>query len=449
MFSIFFKIRFYSWYFFALIIIVAAIGGFSTAYTYSKVTTLTQKSLLEHVSTVATAIEYDLILSLKGSEEDLANPDYIVLKQKLTKIRELSDNVRFVYLAGFREGNPFFFVDSEPADSPDYSPPGQVYPEATPAFRNSFFSKESIIEDISSDRWGTWLTSLTPIINSENGQIIAVMGMDIDASSYFQTAYTYAALPATITCFIVLLITFVFLLWRRERKFLEFKSELVAIASHEIRTPLIGVTWLTDVLLQEDRNSLTLSQKDSILLIQESGKNLLMTVNSLLDLFATEKMTDGKIVKESVAIVDLLQEIAVDFKLAAREKEITLIFDIPVSSNISITGDRDKIKRMFNNLISNAIKYSKRHSEIILGCKPCGKKIVFWIRDHGIGIPEKDQQRVFKGFYRSKNAKQFVADGTGLGLRYVKQTVELHSGRVWLESKENVGSTFFVELPTS
>lgn len=439
-------IKYYSWYYPTVIGVVLIVGVLSTAYTYVKVTESAKRSLLEHVSAVANALEPHHIVTLAGNESDLSNEDYIILKERLEKIRVMSHDVRFIYLTGFRDGNPFFLADSEPEDSEDYSPPGQVYEEASPIFRSVFLSKEPIVEGIFSDRWGTWLTALSPIIDPDNDEVVAVLGMDMNARIYYQMVYVYSALPAVVAGFVILLFVIGYTIRKREQKFLEFKSELVSIASHEIRTPLTGISWITEGLLRKSGN-MAQDQKNDIELIKSHSRNLLSTINDLLDLSAVEKIGTKKLNKQEIAMLSFLQKLAENFQLSLEEKSLKLIFDGSLSSGISVLGDEDRLKRMFNNLISNAIKYSKDGGIITIGCNLEDKRATIWIKDQGIGIPQKDQPKIFDGFYRSENAKQAVEGGTGLGLRYVRQIVQLHDGRVWCESEENKGSTFFVELP--
>ncbi|MBI5401386.1 HAMP domain-containing histidine kinase [Candidatus Wolfebacteria bacterium] len=439
--------KFYSWYYPTVIGFVFVVGVLSTAYTYVKVTSSVKESLLKHASAIAYALEPRHIAILTGAETDLTNPDYIALKERFKKIRESSGDIRFAYLTGYRDGNSFFFVDSEPEDSPDYSPPGQVYYEAGPGFRDPFINndKTPATEEIYSDRWGTWLTAITPIIDPENNQVIALMGIDMDAGLYYQMVFAYSALPAAAASFFIFLFAVGYIIRKREQKFIEFKSELVSIASHEIRTPLTGISWVIAGLLRDSGN-LSPSQKSDIELVKNYSRNLLLTVNDLLDLSAVEKIGTKKLNKQKIVMFPFFEKIAKNFHLALKEKSLKLIFDPFFIPDIAVSGDEDCLKRMFNNLISNAIKYSKSGGEITIGCMPRERSIVFWVKDQGIGVPINDKERIFEGFYRAENAKQIKESGTGLGLRYVRQIAELHGGKVWCESEENIGSTFFVEL---
>ncbi|MBD3251136.1 hypothetical protein GF380_01540, partial [Candidatus Uhrbacteria bacterium] len=110
--------------------------------------------------------------------------------------------------------------------------------------------------------------------------------------------------------------------------------------------------------------------------------------------------------------------------------------------------DQDKIQQVLNNLVSNAVKYSKDHGTVQIGCK-CSNPdyVTISIKDAGYGIPKRQQHRVFQKFFRADNVVSKIASGTGLGLYIVKAIVEAHGGRIWFDSIEDVGTTFYVSLP--
>lgn len=444
------QIKSFSWYYPLIITFVLVTGVLATVYTYIKATSSAQETLLEHVSVVANTLESHHIITLSGSEADLIHPDYIILKKRFQKIKELSDNnIRYIYLTGYRNGQPFFFADSEPESSLGYAPPGLIYGNASPTLNNIFSSRRSIVENVFSAGKETWLSALAPVIDPETDHVVAVLGMDLSARQYYRTIYTYSILPASVTSFFAILLVIGYIIRKREQQLLSFKSELVSIASHEIRTPLTGISWVAESLLQSHSENLSAGQKEGIRIIEDNSWNLLATINDLLDFSAAENIKSVKFVKQQIFLPPFIEELAKNFELSMRKKNVKLVFDPSFTSDTSVFGDRDRLRRLFNNLISNAIKYSEPDSTITVGSERREKSLVFWIKDRGIGIPQKDQERVFNGFYRAENAKKITESGTGLGLLYVRQIAELHRGRVWCESKENIGSTFFVEFPKS
>jgi signal transduction histidine kinase len=109
--------------------------------------------------------------------------------------------------------------------------------------------------------------------------------------------------------------------------------------------------------------------------------------------------------------------------------------------------DISKVRHVITNLIDNAIKYSKQDGKIEVNCVKDKSEVVFFVRDNGIGIPQEQQKRLFEKFFRADNAVLSETDGTGLGLYIVRAIVEAHDGKVWFESVENKGTTFYIKLP--
>lgn len=431
-----------------MIIVFAIIflGLISVIYTATYTDRTLKETLLQRTKTIAETLDPKEVALLKGVPEDETSSTYLEIKRRLHNVAVANPDTRFVYLMGWRQGNPFFYVDSEPSDSLDVSPPGQVYDEADYVLRNIFEDKIAIVDSIFTDRWGTWFSAFAPVLDPNTGDLVAIVGMDIDAHQYYYTLVTYTAAPAIIFLLLVLLVLSILYLRNKDTQEINLKSELVSIASHEIRTPLTGISWAVDSILQNSGN-LSKDQTTDIMTIKNITTRLLAIVNDLLELSSAEKITDKKEIKRQIVMLPFLQDLVKNLELSFREKNIKVVLDPSLSLNIIIVGDTDKIKRMFNNLISNAIKYSKMNGVVTISCLTSGKKVTFSIEDGGIGIPTKDVTKIFQGFYRASNAQKADESGTGLGLRYVRQIAELHGGRVWCSSTENVGSTFYVELP--
>jgi signal transduction histidine kinase len=391
-------------------------------------------------------LDVDGIKKLTGTTADLKSPEYALIKKQLSKMQKASDGVRFVYLTGYRDGSIFFFADSEPADSPDYSPPGQIYTEASPNFINVFLNKKSFVEGPYSDRWGTWVSGLVPITDPATGEVVAVMGMDSSASTYYQTVYLYSSFPAVGASFVILLIVIVLIIRKREQKTMALQYELVSIASHEIRSPLTGIRWAIYSLMEETSPTCSPEHLAAMKQIKESSDRLLDTINDLLDVSTASQGYSSKKDWQPVDVKLVIDDVVKACQLETQKNSLEIVFDKSFTSAF-VFGDQDKFKRLFGNLLTNAIKYSEANSTITIGCDQKEDNWVFWVKDQGIGIPEKEQKKVFNGFYRADNAKSKTNLGTGLGLYYVKQIVESHKGKIWFESKENVGTTFFVQFP--
>jgi len=144
-----------------------------------------RNSLVQQAQLVAQAMDFKHVQALAGTAADLGSPDYLRLKEQFVAIRSADPQCRFVYLMGRRaDGTVFFFVDSEPAGSKDYSPPGQAYEEATANDHRMFDTGEVSVAGPDPDRWGIWVSALVPITDPDSGKVAAVLGMDVDARAW-------------------------------------------------------------------------------------------------------------------------------------------------------------------------------------------------------------------------------------------------------------------------
>ena len=165
------------------------------------------------------AIDAGHILSLNGSESDLNLPEYRNIKERLMQGHLAYPRCRFLYLMGMRpDGTVFIFADSEQEDSKDYSPPGQPYIEVSDAYRNVFFTGKMTIEGPISDRWGRWVSTLSPIVNSNTGKVLAVLGMDIEAREWKMIIFYHSIFPITISLCASILIAFLLHMRRRDKR---------------------------------------------------------------------------------------------------------------------------------------------------------------------------------------------------------------------------------------
>jgi signal transduction histidine kinase len=265
-------------------------------------------------------------------------------------------------------------------------------------------SQRPVIEGIASDRWGTWLTALAPVIDPDTGRLVAVMGMDLNARAYYQTVFVYSALPAVAAGFIILLVIVGFVIRRREEAFLQFKAELVALASHEIRTPLTGISWLAESLLAEGE-TFSPAERQRLQAIDERSRSVLVTVNDLLDLSAAEKRRHPAVAHE-VIVRTLLEKIFAQVSLTLQERQLKTKFDRSVTPTAALCGEADRLQMVFSNLVANAVKYSRPGGTITIGYRTERGSTVVWVKDQGIGVPLADQSKIFDGGYRAENAKQ-------------------------------------------
>lgn len=192
--------------------------------------------LLEKASIAKTGVSLEQVRSLNGSAADYRSPEYQLLKTQLGKIRASDQDIRFAYLMGQREdGTIIIYADSEPPESENYSPPGEVYDEASTVLRALFESGEKVTEGPLSDRWGTWVSGFIPITDPATGRVIAVFGMDIDARDWNRLILG-SSLPTLIAILLIVLIILVSALFQRrseeERRRLETSEKKFSEAFH-------------------------------------------------------------------------------------------------------------------------------------------------------------------------------------------------------------------------
>jgi signal transduction histidine kinase/DNA-binding response OmpR family regulator len=221
------------------------------------------------------------------------------------------------------------------------------------------------------------------------------------------------------------------------------KSEFLAIMSHEIRTPMNGVIGMTSLLAETD---LTDSQRDCVGTIQSSGESLLSVINDILDF---SKIESGKMQMEcspfhlEQCVEESLGLFGPQIRLKGLEAAYLVSPDVPVH----LMGDAMRLRQILVNLIGNAIKFTaKGEVAIEVQCQSHdidGHHLLFSVADSGIGIPKESIDKLFRAFQQVDTSTTRRYGGTGLGLVICKRLTEFMDGKMWVESKPGVGSTFF------
>jgi len=224
------------------------------------------------------------------------------------------------------------------------------------------------------------------------------------------------------------------------------KSEFVSVTSHQLRTPLTGIKWFSELLLKGKAGTLKPEQKDYIQQVSDSNDRMIKLVDDLLDVSHIDEMGKFKIILAKEDFSSIINETVDRQKNIAKEKGIKIKLSPKCKLKMFLSVDREKIEQALQNILSNAIKYSPEGGIISVDCNKKDGKLVCSFADKGIGIPTYQQPRVFERFFRADNVIT-VGSGTGLGLYIAKFIVESHDGKIWFESKENKGTTFYISLP--
>ena len=231
----------------------------------------------------------------------------------------------------------------------------------------------------------------------------------------------------------------------KDREIDQAKTEFVSLASHQLKTPLSAINWYSEMVLEEEVGPLNEKQKEYLKNLYDANRRMVELVNSLLNVsvidlgaFAVEPSpTDFSAVADEV-LTELKPQI--DLKKLRLDKE----YDKQVPS---INADPKLLRIIFHNLLSNAVKYTAPNGVIGLALKKEGDNILIRVTDTGYGIPAADQGKIFTKLFRADNVRDKEAEGTGLGLYIVKAVVEAGGGRIWFDSLEGRGTSFFITLP--
>ncbi|MDA0243616.1 MAG: GAF domain-containing protein [Chloroflexi bacterium] len=222
------------------------------------------------------------------------------------------------------------------------------------------------------------------------------------------------------------------------------KSQFLASMSHELRTPLNSIIGFADVLLEGIDGELNERMEEDVLLIREGGQHLRALIGDILDM---AKIEAGRM-DLSYSLVDLervAHEVMAATSGLVKDKPIEL--KLTKDEGMFVEVDRTRLVQILLNLLSNAAKFTDR-GVIELGMKhDDAEHVLISVRDSGVGIKPEDASQVFEQFRQIGDMENRKAGGTGLGMPITKQLVELHGGRIWLESVHGEGTTFFVRLP--
>jgi K+-sensing histidine kinase KdpD len=396
-------------------------------------------SLLNRVETMATMLDPARVESIKARDEN-AETNEVYLKNKLLIARSVNSDAQALYVLATTKTNlVYYLVDSETAGAPV----GQPYKDASEALKASFYSGAPFIEGPVTTQSDTKLSVISPVFD-HTGQQIAVIGMRVLPSSYYSLMIVAALIPVIATLLLSAVFVMTDTMRKRRQESVRMRSELVSIASHELRTPLTGIRWGEESLM---RNKLEKTSRDVLQSMYDSTIRLQESIEDILQLANWQAGRKQELLKTSTDLIHVFEGIFATQKLPAAQKNVTLEFDRKMPKKLLITCDAQRMKRVLNNLISNAIKYSKQGTSVVIGHERVDGKHVITIRDHGIGIPADEQEKVFAGFYRATNAVAQESNGTGMGLYMSRNTIEQHGGKLWLVSEEGKGTTVYIELP--
>ncbi|MFZ4521844.1 MAG: sensor histidine kinase [Bacteroidales bacterium] len=285
-----------------------------------------------------------------------------------------------------------------------------------------------------------------PLDGLESGK-----GMELKLIFPEKKQFIVAEMGAMFITSVILILVVLVMFWRtvlsllKEQKISEHTTDFVNNMTHEFRTPLTNIA-LAGRMIQKDS---TIGHEDKIKhytgIILDENEKLRLQVEQVLSMTALER---GEIPLLTTALDfhELITEVirSMNLQIECKQGSLTLNLD---ASRCMISGERICLVNALNNLIDNAIKYSKKQPDLSVQTANIGQNLVVAVTDKGMGIPKEYQKSVFRKFFRVPTGDVHDVKGFGLGLAYVKKIVELHGGTILLQSEVGRGTTFTITLP--
>jgi signal transduction histidine kinase len=227
------------------------------------------------------------------------------------------------------------------------------------------------------------------------------------------------------------------------------RADLTDMVVHDLRSPLSGINLSIDMLAESFKDPEKKAFQDRFIgNARSSIQRMLNLINQLLDMTRLEA-GQLELNRASIPISDLLNTRAKAFTVQSEANKVKLMVE-PANGLPCVLADENFISRVLDNLIDNALKYTGSGGTISLLAKPNGREVIVQVQDTGEGIPSDSLNRIFEKYAQVKNQEnKETRQGTGLGLPFCRMVVEAHDGRIWVDSKVGVGSTFSFTLPIS
>ncbi|MCD4769113.1 MAG: hypothetical protein K8R35_02965 [Bacteroidales bacterium] len=443
------KISQLNMYFLLSLIVLAIFGTLYIHYTCTKSNNTTSEKALANARTIEVLINGEMFKQLRAIPEDEGTIAYESIKKRLINQISIQKDVCFIYIYTQKNGKLIIMVDSEPADSKNYSPPGQEYTGANVDYKKPLENGDCLITEPVSDHWGKWISILVPMENTETGEVIAVLGVDYPASIWHSKAIS-DILQAGIIVFAIFIlliafyITFLVQLNRQLKELNATKDKLFSIIAHDLRSPFNCIVGFSELLCENIKDYDIEKSGNFIKQINSSAKH---TLNLLDNLLAWAKTQTGQIdfKPQKIHVQPIIQEIIDSLDSSARIKNISL--NHFQSSDIAVYADKNMLQTVLRNLISNAIKFTNTDGRVDINVISDQDQIKITIADNGVGMDEETQNNLFKIDANLTTNGTANEKGSGLGLILCKEFAEKLGGKIWIESILGEGSKFILTIP--
>ena len=226
-------------------------------------------------------------------------------------------------------------------------------------------------------------------------------------------------------------------------------NEAVTILSHQLRTTLTVANWGIEITLKNYDQHLTETDKEMLNSVSKEIQTIVMQSVNLLDIATVEsgKMTLALVSTTLGALQTIAHETMTKFKSTAEKKKVVLNETIKLDPEVKLLADPLRIRFIIENLTENALNYTPEGNTVDVSITNDTNYLHIVVKDTGIGIPMPEWPKIFGRFYRATNARNLISTGTGVGLYLSKEYVGLHHGTIRFETRENMGTTFYVSIP--
>jgi len=284
--------------------------------------------------------------------------------------------------------------------------------------------------------------------------IFVLMGI-INIISCFSTyiiGSSYVEDPLIITLIVILITGFLFILsfivtqsFENLAEASRMKLEFLTILSHEMRAPFSNLRWVVELLTSGKAGEMEKRHKEYLYILKENSERMEQLINKLITVTKIEQRK-VPLKREYFSLKDLIEKTILEFKANAESSSVKIEFEAQ-SDLPEIFADSSQIREVLENLLDNAIKYSKENGVVLIKLFKKHKNIWCEVKDDGAGIPEGDKKYIFQKFFRAGNMLKRQTKGSGLGLFIVKSIINLHKGKIGFTSEEGKGTTFWFFLP--
>lgn len=427
-----------------------------------------KERLISVVSTASLIFNPKDIVSVH-SDLDFTSETYKRLVYQLQNIRSKNKNVRFAYLLSPTDKTEIFHfiadADSiDPTASIDLNKDGQFTDEdalATPGdeydasdapeLRYQAVSYAVTDDKLVVDQWGASLSAYAPIIYNNNA--IAVLGIDVDVSDYLALISATFIPFALFIVFLLLLLSFLTVrllsIWESRVKLLQDldrqKDELLGMVSHQLAKPITAIKWNLESMIDGDIGNLNSEQKESANTMQSMATSLADLVSMILDVSRIQ-LGKVKLDPQPLELNAFFKEIVDVVQPTIKERKISFVQEIYPEKLPTVLLDKRYTRMTIENLLTNAIKYTPEGGTVKLWVQVTNNILHCSVSDTGCGIPKVEQEKIFGKMFRASNVRNTM-DGNGFGLYVAKGAVEGQGGKIWFQSTEAKGTTFFVDLP--